>query len=280
MRFASFTKRQEAILDAKRCRYQQAFPSLSSTLAVVGDPQPLRVDNLSKVDVANLAIGGQGKTVAEAGRADAGVDDARGLRGGVGGEGDGAEEADVVGRGGVRVGGLGKTVEGEDVDLAEARAGHGRAGGETGVELAAVAAGGDAVEANQYVVVRDAAVVGDRGDVDGHVVGRGRWGLLLDVVDEGGEDRGAGARHEVVGARWGGGGEDGAGQEGSGDGEGVHLGLIWRYVCLVLNGVWRDGESTFFEKIEWRSSCRRKSVSEGILCLTYTWIWPGPWRCD
>lgn len=203
--------RQEAILDAKRCRCRRAFPPLSSTLAVVSDPQPLRVDNLSKVDIANLAIGSQGKTVAEAGRADAGVDDARGLRVGVGGKGDGAKKTDVVGRGGVRVGGLGETVEGEDVDLAETRAGHGRAGGETSVELAAVAAGGDAVEADQHVVVRDAAVVGDRGDVDGHVVGRGRWGLLLDVIDEGWKDGAAGARHEVVGAGWGSGGEDGAG---------------------------------------------------------------------
>lgn len=179
--------------------------------------------DLGKADAAGRGIAGGGETVAEAGGAGGGVDDAGGLGVGVGGEGDGAEDADVVGRGGVGVGGLGEAVEGEDVDLGGAGAGDGGAGGEDGLELAAVAAGGDVVEDHERVAVRE-GVVGSR--VQGHgdglaVVGRVRVGLV-DQVDRGRVDGRAGARDQGVG--WLGGGEEGGGQNGGGDGEGVHFG--------------------------------------------------------
>lgn len=186
----------------------------------------MRVGNLRKADAAGRGgVGGQGETVAEAGGTGTGVDDAGGGGVRVGGEGDGAEEANVVGRGGVGVGRRGEAVEGEDVDLAGASAGYGRAGGEGGLELAAVAAGGDAVEAHEGVAVRECVARGRvQGDGDLHAVRAGRRGGLVDQVDKGREDGGAGARDQVGGASWRGGGEEGGGQEGGCDGEGVHLG--------------------------------------------------------
>jgi len=214
-------------------RYRQA--SLVRHLAVESDLQPLRVGDLRKADAAGRGVAGQGETVAKAGGAGGGVDDAGGGGVGVGGESDGAEEANVVGRGGVCVGRLGEAVEAEDVDLAGARAGHGRAGGEDGLELAGVAAGGDVVEAHEGVAPREGVARGRvQGDGDLHAVRVGRRVGLVDQVDEGREDGGAGARDQVGGTGWLGGGEEGGGQDGECDGEGVHLGGGEGVVVLVL----------------------------------------------
>lgn len=207
-------------------RYRQALSVRH--LAVVRDLQALHADNLRKADVPNLVIAGQSETIAEARRASLGADDARYGPVGVSREDDGAEETALVGRGGVGVGGGGEAVEAEDVHLGGAGAGDGRAGGEGGVELAAVGVGGDVVEAHQHVAVEEGAVVGGQAHCDVHVVGRGRRVLFVDVVDEGWEDGAATAGDQVGGAGWLGGGEEGGGQDGGGDGEGVHFG------CLVL----------------------------------------------
>ena len=210
----------------------QAHPARH--LAVVDDPQALRVSNLGKVDVGrHVVVGRQAETVAEAGRASGRVDDGAG---GSAGEGDAPEQTGVGGRGGVRVRGHGEGLEAEDVDLGRARVGHGGAGGEAGLELAAVAAGGDVVEAHQHVVVVGVTAAGDQGHVDGHVVGRGARILLVDVVDKGRVDGAAGARDQVGGAGWRGGGEEGCRQDGGGDGESVHFDGVGCF-GLVFGGV-------------------------------------------
>jgi len=240
-----------AVLRCATPRYRQASTCPPSTLAVESDLQSLSAGDLLEGDAAGpVGIAGQGETVAEAGRAGGGVDDLLGGAGGAGGEGDDADLADVVGRGGVGVGGRGDPVEREDVDLGDAGAGYDRAGGEDGLELAAVGAGGDVVEDDEGVAVRERRRVGGlvQRHGDCHAVGGAVRHRLVDQVDDGREDGAAGARDQRGG--WRGGGEEGGGQEGSCDGDCVHLGgsvgffvsvLFWLRGSKRFGSDWRDG---------------------------------------
>ena len=209
---------------APLCCQLYTLHSQTNHLTVVGDSQTLSAGNFLKVDTPSGSGARDAEAVAQAGFAGGGVDGRPLGLVLVGREIDGAEEVEVVGVSLEGISGLGEPVEGEDVDGGGAGAGDGGAGGEDGLEMAAVGAGGDVVEADENVAALEGAVVVVECDLDGHAVGRGRRVGLRDGVDEGREDGAAGTGHEVLGAGWGGGGEESAGQESRGDGECVHFG--------------------------------------------------------